>query len=71
MTAPYATAAVRDRFLGALDADDRALSTELAFNLTSCSNPLPGMTCDLLGLPKGSTYGAAALEVQRLYSVAP
>jgi hypothetical protein len=29
------------------------------------------MTCDLLGLPKGSTYGAAALEVLRLYSVAP
>jgi hypothetical protein len=69
MNAPYATPAIRDRFLGALDADDRALSTELALNLTGCSNPLPGMTCDQLGLPKGSTYGAAATHVLRLYSV--
>jgi hypothetical protein len=71
MSAPYALPAIRDRFLGALDADDRALSTELALNLTSCGNPLPGMTCDQLGLPKGSTYGTAALHVLRLYSVTP
>jgi hypothetical protein len=54
-----------------LDADDRTLSTELAHGLTSCSNPLPGMTCNQLGLPKGSTYGMAALHVLQLYSVTP
>lgn len=70
MTAPYASAALRDRFLGALDADDRALSTELALGMTSCTNPLPGMTCDLLGLPIGSTYGSAAQRVLLLYAVA-
>jgi hypothetical protein len=71
MTAPYASAAIRDRFLGALDADDRTLSTELAHGLTCCNNPLPGMTCDQLGLPKGSTYGMAARHVLQLYSVTP
>jgi hypothetical protein len=54
---------LRDRFLLALDADDRALSTELAVGLTSCANLLPGMTCEMLGLPKGSTYGSAACHV--------
>lgn len=68
MIGPYASPAVRDRFLGALDADDRALSTELARNLVSCANPLPSMTCDQLGLPIGSTYGCAARRVLLLYS---
>lgn len=68
MSAPYAPPAIRDRFLAALDADDRTLSTNLAINLTDCSNPLPGMTCDQLGLPIGSTYGSAARRVLLLYS---
>jgi hypothetical protein len=68
MTAPYASAAIRDQFLTALDAGDRALSAQLALNLTSCSNPLPGMTCEELGLPLGSTYGSAARHVLKLYS---
>jgi len=67
MNAPYASAALRDRFLGALDADDRSLSTELAIGLTTCMNPLPGMTCQQLGLPIGSTYGSAAQRVLRMY----
>jgi hypothetical protein len=67
MNAPYAPAALRDRFLGALDADDRALSTELALGLTTCTNPLPGMTCQQLGLPIGSTYGSAAQRVLRMH----
>ena len=69
MSAPYAPPAIRDQFLGALDANDRVLSTTLALNLTSCNNPLPGMTCDQLGLPPGSTYGCAARRVLMLYSV--
>lgn len=56
----YAPAAVRDRFLDALDRGDPDLCSQLATNLTGCKNPLPGMTCDLLGLPVGSTYGSAA-----------
>ena len=69
MTERYASPAIRDQFLVALDANDRALSTELALSLTGCINPLPGMTCDQLGLPIGSTYGSAARCVLLLYSV--
>jgi len=68
MTPPYASPAMRDQFLAALDADDRTLSTQLAKNLTGCINPLPGMTCDMLGLPIGSTYGSAASRVLLRYS---
>ena len=60
MIASYASPKLRDQFLAALDADDRALFTRLAVGLTECMNPLPGMTCDQLGLPLGSTYGSAA-----------
>jgi len=69
MTAPYASPAIRDEFLAALDAHDRQLSTQLATKLTGCTNPLPSMTCDMLGLPVGSTYGSAASRVMLLYSV--
>lgn len=71
MTAPYALPAIRDQFLIALDVNDRALSTRLALNLTGCSNPLPRVTCDQLGLPVGSTYGSAARRVLLLYASAP
>lgn len=56
----YAPAAVRDRFLASLDAGDWNTSIEMAANLTGCGNPLPTSTCSELGLPTGSTYGAAA-----------
>jgi hypothetical protein len=68
MTAGYASPAIRDQFLHSLDAGDRALSTALARKLTTCRNPLPGMTCDQLGLPIGSTYASAAERVLLLYS---
>lgn len=67
MTAPYASPAMRDAFLVALDADDGALAAQLALNLTECTNPLPGMTCNALALPMGSTYGCAARRVLVLY----
>ena len=66
--APYASPAMRDRFLHALDAEDRILSAEIARELLGCANPLPGMTCDQLGLPMGSTYACAARRVLSLYS---
>ena len=68
MNEGYASPAIRDRFLDALDAGDLALSTELARNLTHCGNPLPGMTCGQLGLPIGSTYSSAARCVLLRYS---
>lgn len=68
MRAPYASPAIRDEFLNALDVNDRALLTRLALNLTDCTNPLPGMTCDQLDLPIGSTYGCAARRVLLLFS---
>lgn len=70
MSAPYASPAIRDEFLTALDTHDRQLSTQLAMKLTGCTNPLPSTTCDMLGLPIGSTYGSAATQVLFLYSVA-
>jgi hypothetical protein len=63
MTALYAPAAVRDQFLASLDTGDWNTSKDMATNLTACGNPLPSMTCNLLGLPMGSTYGAAAKYV--------
>ena len=63
MIASYASPKLRDQFLNALDADDRALLAQLAVGLTGCMNALPGMTCDQLGLPSGSTYGSAARHV--------
>jgi hypothetical protein len=56
----YAPGAVRDAFLMALECDDNALQRRMAEGLTNCGNPLPGMTCDALALPYGSSYGAAA-----------
>jgi hypothetical protein len=59
----YAPAGIRDQFLAALELKDRKLATELAGNLTGCSNPLPGMSCIELGVPAGSTYGCAARRI--------
>jgi hypothetical protein len=59
----HSPSAVRDRFLDALDADDLVLVKRVALDLVRSRNPLPGMTCEKLGLPPGSTYGAAARHV--------
>jgi len=56
----YANPATRDAFLEALDKHDPALSLRLARDLVTCSNALPGLTREALGLPVGATYGAAA-----------
>jgi hypothetical protein len=67
----YAPADLRDRFLNALDAQDQALCNRLATDLTSCINPLPGMACEQLGLPIGSTYGSAARRILGLPETQP
>ena len=69
----YASAEQRDRFLNALDAGDLDLCHKLAADLMNCSNVLPGMTCQQLGLPSGSTYGSGARAVMdmRTAPVAP
>ena len=59
----YAPAQLRDRFLCALDGDDQSLRMRLAAELTMCMNPLPGLACEQLGLPPGSTYGSAARRI--------
>ena len=61
----YASPQLRDQFLAALDADNQPLCAHLARDLAGCGNPLPGMICDQLGLPMGSTYGTAAACVLR------
>jgi hypothetical protein len=52
--------AVRDKFLASLDEASTLNAATLALNLTTSRNPLPGMTCQQLGLPLGSSYAAAA-----------
>jgi hypothetical protein len=52
--------ALRDRFLDALDADNRAASLQLAGFLTENTSPLPSVVCTQLGLPAGSAYSVAA-----------
>ena len=54
---------LRDRFLNVLDSDDHSLLKRIALDLVRSRNPLPGMTCEKLGLPLRSTYGAAARHV--------
>ena len=51
---------VRDRFLASLDESSMLHAATLAMHLTTSRNPLPGMTCQQLGLPVGSSYAAAA-----------
>jgi len=65
----HASGSLRDQFLSALDAEDHATYTALAVHLTSCTNPLPTMACDQLGLPTRSTYASAAHHVLAAASV--
>ena len=55
--------AIRDRFLAALDEPDDVTALRFALHLTTSRNPLPGLTCQQLGLPMGSSYGSAARYV--------
>ena len=59
----YASPAVRDGFLAALERHDDVTLTRLALNMTGCANPLPSSTCAELGIPIGSTYGFAARRI--------
>jgi len=58
-----ASPALRDRFLNALDQRDTAAISASARDLQGCLNGLPGETCILLGLARGSTYGDAAAVI--------
>ncbi len=51
---------LRDKFLNALDADDRPALRAIAKDLAGCVNLLPSGTCTFLGLRPGSTYGDGA-----------
>ena len=51
---------VRDQFLASLDESSTLNAATQALHLTTSRNPLPGMTCQQLGLPLGSSYAAAA-----------
>lgn len=59
----YSAGRLRDQFLNALDDRDAVLGRQLAQQLVSCDNLLPGMACDQLGLPRNSTYSSAARVV--------
>jgi len=61
--ATYAPPTVRDDFLAAIARGDAVMLAALATNLTGCGNPLPSTTCVELGVPVGSTYGAAARHI--------
>ena len=66
-----ASPALRDRFLDALDRGDVAAIAETARNLTDCTDALPTMTCNALGLAPRSTYGDAAQKVSGEQSPRP
>lgn len=57
------SSALRDRFRKALDADDYAALRVLSAELRDCTDPLPRAVCLSLGLPRGSTYAAAAKTI--------
>ncbi|MDB5595744.1 MAG: hypothetical protein JWM36_2705 [Hyphomicrobiales bacterium] len=64
----HAPGPVRDAFLQQLDrrvdvgvASQKLLA--LCIKLRRCNDPLPGITCDMLSIPRGSTYGQAAMIV--------
>ena len=59
----YASPAVRDGFLSALDRHDGVTLARLARDMTGCGNPLPSSICAQLGIPIGSTYGFAARRI--------
>jgi hypothetical protein len=67
----YAPAAVRDAFLLALERDDQDLVVRLARTLTTCGNPFPGLACEQLALPHGSSYGTAARELLQRAETSP
>jgi hypothetical protein len=59
----YASPALRDSFLVALEDGDASHSSTLhglARSLLGCTNPLPTAICLSLGLPPGSTYAQGA-----------
>jgi len=58
-----ASRALRDRFVNALDADDYAALRLLCADLRNCTDIVPRSVCVSLGLPRGSTYGIAALSI--------
>jgi hypothetical protein len=58
-----ASPVLRDRFLCALDESNELVLHDLAVHLRSCTNILPSTTCQLLGLPPGSTYAVGARAV--------
>jgi hypothetical protein len=51
---------LRDKFLNALEANDRPALRAIAKDLVGCINLLPTGTCTFLGLRPGSTYGDGA-----------
>ena len=55
----------RDKFLTALDSDDKAALRDLNAYLSGCTNPLPSATCEQLGLNPGSSYGDAVSAIER------
>jgi hypothetical protein len=57
------TGLLRDQFLHALDANNHEAALHLASFLGASTNPLPTEVCTRLGLPRGSTYSAAAQKI--------
>jgi hypothetical protein len=69
LTGQYAPPGIRDAFLGALDEPSSSEAVRLAWGLTTCRNPLPGLACAKLNLPIGSSYGEAAKRVLNEHSL--
>ncbi len=59
-TRQRASPVLRERFLSALDERDQPAIRATVRDLLGCVNILPAVTCNVLGLARGSTYGDAA-----------
>ena len=60
-----------DRFLSALNDRDQPTLRATVRDLSGCVNILPGATCKVLGMARGSTYGEAARVITSSLSPRP
>lgn len=54
----------RDTFVEFVEADDFEAARKYAGVMWNCSDIMPGWVCDMLDMPRGSTYAQAARRLR-------
>jgi hypothetical protein len=70
-TRQQASPVLRQRFLHALDERDQPAIRATVRDLLGCVDILPSVTCNMLGLARGTTYGDAAQTLTAALSPRP